>query len=71
MKKDPALKLIAKNLKKARAARHMTQAEVAEAADIAPNHYARIERGEVVPSILTLMALTRSLNAKYSDILPK
>ncbi len=71
MKKDPVLKTMAKNLKKARLARHMTQAGVARTADIAPNHYARIERGEVVPSVLTLVALIRSLKVRYSDVLPK
>lgn len=71
MKEDRILKAIAKNLKKVRLAKHMTQAEVAKAANIAPNHYARIERAEVIPGILTIVALLQALKAKPSDILPK
>lgn len=70
MKKNTPLKIIAANLKSARLSKQMTQADVAKAADIAPNHYARIERAEVVPSILTIIALAQALGAKYQDILP-
>lgn len=70
MPKDDIATTIAKNLKKIRLARQMTQAEVAEAAGITPNHYARIERVESIPSVVTLEALVRGLKTKSSKILP-
>ena len=70
MPKDDIATIVAKNLKKARLARQMTQAEVAESADITPNHYARIERGESIPGVVTLGALLKGLKTKSSKILP-
>ena len=70
MSKSKIVVAVTKNLKKARLAKHMTQAEVANGAGIAPNHYARIERGEAIPSVVTLVALIKSLKTKSSKILP-
>ena len=69
MSKSAVVITVAKNLKKVRLAKHMTQAEVAIGADIASNHYAKIERGEAIPSIVTLAALIKSLKTKSSKIL--
>ena len=70
MGEKTVIKIIAKNLKKVRLSKHMTQAEVANGAGIAPNHYAKIERGEAIPSVVTLAALIKSLKTKSSKILP-
>ena len=54
-------------------ARHqkaLTQAEVAQRAGTTVNHYAKIERGEVVPSLKTLEKIIKALCVKSSDILP-
>ena len=48
----------------------MTQADVAKKAGITVTHYARIERGESVPGIVTATALIKSLGVSWSDILP-
>jgi transcriptional regulator with XRE-family HTH domain len=48
----------------------MTQTEVAEKAKISTNHYAKIERGEVIATITTLERIIKSLGAKSSDVLP-
>ncbi len=61
---------VANNLRKARLSRYMTQAEVAQGADITSNHYAKIERGEASPNVLTLAAILKSLRTKSSKILP-
>jgi transcriptional regulator with XRE-family HTH domain len=61
---------IAKNLRQLRKSKHMTQTEVAEKAKISTNHYAKIERGEVVATIATLERIIKSLGAKSSDVLP-
>ena len=69
MNRNTVIKTVAKNLRKVRLAKHMTQAEVANGAGIAPNHYAKIERCEAIPSVVTLAALIKSLKTKSSKIL--
>lgn len=69
MTKDLRIK-IGKNLKSARINRDMTQEEVADKADIHPNYYARIERGEVNPSQEKMYQICKALKVKSSDILP-
>ena len=69
MSRNAVVVTVAKNLKKVRLAKHMTQAEVAIGAGIAPNHYAKIERGEAIPSVVTLAALIKSLKTKSAKIL--
>lgn len=61
---------VGQKLKKARLQAKLTQAEVAQKIDVHVNYYARIERGEVTPSLDTLRALVKVLNVKSSDILP-
>jgi transcriptional regulator with XRE-family HTH domain len=58
------------NLKKARETLDLTQAEVAKKVGINVNYYARIERGEEVPSLDTLESLVKVLKVKSSQILP-
>lgn len=57
-------------IKIARLDAKLTQAEVAERANISVNYYSRIERGEVNQSIETLESILKSLDIKSSDILP-
>lgn len=58
---------LAKILKKARKKAELTQAEVAEKADISVNYYARIERGEVNPTadIIDSIAKALKINIKF------
>ena len=70
MKQSLIVKTVAKNLKKIRLSKHLTQAELAKKAGITSNHYARIERGESIPTVTTLAALAKSLKAHSSKILP-
>lgn len=70
MRESSIIKAIAKNLRRVRLSKHLLQTDVAEKAGITSNHYARIERGEAVPSILTMAALIKSLKVRSSDILP-
>ena len=63
-------KIIGNNIKNARLAIRLTQAEVAQAADINVNYYAKIERGEAIPSIATLEKLTKALKVQSTKILP-
>lgn len=61
---------LGKNLRKARESTSLTQVELAEKADIHPNYYARVERGEANPSQEILYRITKALKVKSSEILP-
>lgn len=55
---------LGKILKEARIKAKLTQSEVAEGAGIHVNYYARIERGEVNPTIDIVDSIAKSLNIK-------
>ncbi|MFH0863714.1 MAG: helix-turn-helix transcriptional regulator [Candidatus Gottesmanbacteria bacterium] len=59
---------IAEKLKKARKDARLTQVQVAEKANVSVNYYARIERGEVNPSLETLKDLMGILKIKTLKI---
>lgn len=59
---------IAKKLKQGREQAGLTQLEVADKANISVNYYARIERGEVNPSLETLKDLMKILKIKALKI---
>lgn len=61
---------IGTNLQHVRHQQSLTQAEVAKRADTSVNHYAKIERNEVVPSLRTLEKIIKALGIKSSDVLP-
>lgn len=61
---------IAKKLKSVRIAQNLTQLELAEKANISANYYAKVERGEAVPSLDTFGKIVKALGVKSSDILP-
>lgn len=68
--KENEKKHIADEIKKSRNTARLTQSEVALASNISVNHYAKIERGEIVPGLDTFLAIVKALDAKSSDILP-
>ncbi|OGK20002.1 hypothetical protein A2866_06350 [Candidatus Roizmanbacteria bacterium RIFCSPHIGHO2_01_FULL_39_8] len=59
---------VAKRFKKARKEIGLTQLEVADKANVSVNYYARIERGEVSPSLETLKDIMRILKIKTLKI---
>lgn len=59
---------LGKNLREARNKTHLTQAQVAEKAGIHVNFYARIERGEVDPSLDTLKTILKILKIKSTEV---
>ncbi len=61
---------IAKRLKRARKETGLTQLEVAEKIKVSVNYYARIERGEVSPSLETLKDIMKILKIKSLEISP-
>ena len=67
---DGITKKVAKKLKVLRLERNLTQAEIAEKAKMSVNYYAKIERGEVRPSVDIYERLAKALKATASDIFP-
>jgi len=67
---DSSRKEIGKRLKRAREKAGLTQADLAKGSGIHINYYARIERGEVNPSLEKIHLIVKVLKIKTSDILP-
>lgn len=63
-KSDSTRKELGNKLKEARKKVGLTQAEVAEAAEVNTNYYARIERGEENPSFEKLNRIMKVLKIK-------
>jgi len=59
-----------RKLKKARENRQLTQEDVARKAEMTGNYYAKIERGEINPTLETVYKLIKALKAKPNDIIP-
>lgn len=67
---DATTTKIAKRLRAVRIERNLTQAQVAEKADLNTNYYAKIERGEIRPSIATYEKLAKVLKITSSELFP-
>jgi transcriptional regulator with XRE-family HTH domain len=65
---DKTSKKIAAKLKHARLQNGLSQVGLAEKAGINSNYYAKIERGELTPSIETLKKVIKALGIKSSDV---
>ena len=68
VRNEKLLRRFAKNLKKAREKRNMTQEDLAEKADIALSQVARIETGRLNTSISTVYAILVALKADASEL---
>lgn len=62
------LNRISANLSKTRKERRYTQREVAELAGLNPNYYAKVERGNGMPSLKTIHKLAKALKVTATDI---
>ncbi len=60
---------IASKLKKYRLQKGMKQSEVAEKARLNSNYYSKVERGEAIPSVITLKKILGALGIKSSEVL--
>lgn len=71
MKDSDAITLkTAKRLRAIRIKHDLTQAEVAAKAKMSANYYAKIERGEVRPSIDMYERIAKALKSTASDLFP-
>lgn len=67
---DAITKKTAKRLRALRHDRNLTQVQVADKAKMSPNYYAKIERGEVRPSIDMYERLAKALKVTASELFP-
>ena len=71
MKESDAITIkTAKRLRILRHDRDLTQVQIAEKAKMSPNYYAKIERGEVRPSIDIYERLAKALKVTASELFP-
>lgn len=66
---DKIRKELGEKLRNVRESAHLTQQEVADAAGMHVNYYARIERGEENPSFEKLQSIMKVLRIKSLDLL--
>ena len=59
---------ISGNLSTIRKQQRYTQREVADMAGLNPNYYAKVERGDGIPSLKTLCKIAQALKATVTDI---
>ncbi len=59
---------IPENLVSLRKQQHYTQKELALKAGLNPNYYAKVERGNGIPSLKTLYKLAKALDVTVSEI---
>ncbi|MBC7708128.1 helix-turn-helix transcriptional regulator [Polaromonas sp.] len=62
-------KKIARRLKTHRENIQLSQLEIANLAGVSSNYYARLERGESMPSAETIVKLAKALKVSSTDIL--
>lgn len=60
---------LASKLKEIRLKKGMKQIDVAEKAEIDSNYYSRVERGEAIPTVVTLKKILFALKVKSSEVL--
>lgn len=65
---DKLLKGIGKNLLKLREEKRISQKELAESMEIAQTQYGKVERGEVIPSLPTLLKAAKALGVSIDKI---
>jgi transcriptional regulator with XRE-family HTH domain len=60
---------IASKLRQIRLKKGMKQVDLAEKAGLNGNYYARVERGEAIPTVITLKKILSALKVKSSEVL--
>jgi transcriptional regulator with XRE-family HTH domain len=66
---DKLLNHISENLSRIRKEQRYTQREVAELAGLNPNYYAKVERGDGMPSLKTIHKLAKALRVTATEII--
>lgn len=64
-----SIQSLASKLRAIRLKKDMKQVDVAEKAGIDSNYYSRVERGEAIPTVITLKKILSALKVKSSEVL--
>lgn len=65
---DNFAKQISGNLSRIRKEQRYTQKELAINAGLNPNYYAKVERGDGIPSLKTLVKIAKALGVSLTEI---
>jgi transcriptional regulator with XRE-family HTH domain len=68
VKTDDFASKIPENLSSIRKQQRYTQKQVADMAGLNPNYYAKVERGDGIPSLRTLSKIAKALKVSVTDI---
>jgi transcriptional regulator with XRE-family HTH domain len=68
VKTDDFASKIPENLSTIRKQQRYTQKQVADMSGLNPNYYAKVERGDGIPSLRTLSKIAKALKVSVSDI---
>ncbi len=69
--KTPELLELGKNVRRFREQADYSQDTFALEVKLGRSYFGSLERGEINPSILTLIKITRALNIELAEIMPK
>lgn len=69
MSEKEIIKQIGDNIRKLRLERHLSQFQLQVDANVAKNQIGRIERGEHIPNIITVIKIAKALNVSISEII--
>ena len=67
---DLTTKYIARNIKRIRLEKGLTQAALADKAKMNINYFAKVERAEIKPSVEIYEKIVKGLGVKSSEIFP-
>lgn len=68
--KKNLLEKLAENIRVERARKHLSQENLAEQADITPQHLYRIENAKVCPTILVVANIAKALDVNLDTLFP-
>lgn len=68
VRNEKLLSRLAKNLKKARERRHLSQEDLADKSGLALSQIARIETGKINTTVSTIYALLQALGAEANEL---
>lgn len=68
-KEQSTVEQVAKNIRKYRDIKKLTQEELAHESGVRLNHFGKIERGTINPSITTIIKIARGLGISVSELL--
>lgn len=69
MSEKKIIKQIGDNIRKLRLERHLSQFQLQVDADVAKNQIGRIERGEHIPNIISIIKIAKALEVDISEII--